>query len=76
MKTALYFENGYAQVVLTAENDFEQQALQVIATGSPVTVKEGEFYHCAGGWVRTTPCYRRDDQAPKSLMLIATKNLP
>jgi hypothetical protein len=77
MKTALYIENGYTQVVLTAENEFERNALGQLKSSGTVRIEEGEFYHCQGGWARHKAVSRfaehHDDTPPNSLMLIAVK---
>lgn len=52
MKTAIYIEDGFTQVVLTPESDFERNALDSLRTAHHVTVSEGSFYHCQGGWAR------------------------
>ncbi len=77
MKTALYIENGYTQVVLTAENEFEKNALGQLKSSGTVRIEEGEFYHCQGGWARHTQIRNRTEfdreTPPNSLMLIAVK---
>ena len=54
MKSAIYIEDGYAQLALTAENDFERMALKSFyeTARHGATVQEGSLYHCRGGWVR------------------------
>lgn len=53
MKTAIYIEDGVTQVVLTPENKFETQALGSIGKSSvDVSIMNGEFYQCQGGWNR------------------------
>ncbi len=77
MKTALYIENGYTQVVLTAESEFEKNALGQLKSSGTVRIEEGEFYHCQGGWARHGAVSRFaehfDESPPNSLMLIAVK---
>lgn len=77
MKTALYIENGYTQIVLTAENEFERNALLHLRSSSTVRIEEGEFYHCQGGWARHKTVNRfsefSQDTPPNSLMLIAVE---
>lgn len=53
MKTAIYIEDGVIQLVLTPENKFETDALGSFSS-SPlsVSIKEGQFYNCQGGWTR------------------------
>lgn len=52
MKTAIYFENGKTQIVLTPENDWEKLVLKDIIPRTEVRVERGSFYECAGGWKR------------------------
>lgn len=52
MKTAIYIEDGVAQVVLTPETDWERKALSDLKEGVKLGVKTGSFYDCGGGWVR------------------------
>lgn len=53
MTTALYFDAGRVQVVLTAENDFDRQVLARLESHKgAVQIKRGEFYPCRGGWTR------------------------
>lgn len=51
MKTAVYIEDGFTQIVLTPENPLEIHALSLLKEQSP-TVVSGEFYYCVGGWQR------------------------
>lgn len=76
MRSALYLENGYTQVVLTPENDFEKAALRAIETSvNELSVKRGEFYHCQGGWAREA--YWSGSRASyDSLMLIVQPKAP
>ena len=62
MKTAIYIENGFVQLVLTPDNQFEKDTLLGVvgeklswygeAKKLHATVKRGSFYHCQGGFVR------------------------
>lgn len=53
MKTAIYFEDGFMQLVLTPNTDFEINAVKSYCNKT-VTVKimTGSFYECRGGWTR------------------------
>jgi hypothetical protein len=53
MKTAIYIEDGVAQLVITPESDFEKSALRSFED-KPMEAKvfAGTFYDCRGGWVR------------------------
>ena len=53
MKTAIYIEDGVVQLVLTPENEFEQNAVRSFY-GKPITAQifPGTFYDCRGGWTR------------------------
>ncbi len=53
MKTAIYIENGFTQLVLTPETDWEKQVIQCIEDGSQsVQIHRASFYECRGGWTR------------------------
>lgn len=53
MKTAIYIEDSVLQLVLTPETKWEQSALDQLKDKA-LTAKfhNGQFYDCAGGWVR------------------------
>ena len=71
MRSALFLEDGYTQVVLTPENDFDKAALAAIETaGGALSIKRGEFYHCRGGWLREAYW---GPARPESLMLIVAR---
>ena len=53
MKTAIYINEGNVQLVLTPESDWERNATKAIYDGKhDITVMQGEFYDCQGGWIR------------------------
>lgn len=53
MKIALYIEDGLEQIVLTPESDTERGIIGKLHDGSrELTIKQGSFYECQGGWVR------------------------
>lgn len=53
MKTALYFAEGAAQVVLTPETDFERAVLRALdEKNNEFFIKRGSFYATQGGWTR------------------------
>jgi hypothetical protein len=53
MKTAIYIENGNTQLVLTPENDWEQQVIRCIEDGAQeVEIHRASFYECRGGYFR------------------------
>lgn len=53
MKTAIYIEDGVVQLVLTPENEFEQNALNSFKDKNiQTTIMHGQFYACQGGWFR------------------------
>ena len=66
MKTALYFENKEAQLVLTAENNWEKTILKMVHESYPDETMKGGFYECQGGWIRHNPVY--NDEIDDSLM--------
>lgn len=53
MKIAFYIEDGLEQIILTPDSDYEKSMLGKLHDGSrTLTIKRGEFYPCAGGWMR------------------------
>ncbi len=58
MKTAIYIEDGTAQLVITPETEFEKNALSTMRQ-KPLDAKlfDGSFYDCRGGWVRQSTHY-------------------
>lgn len=53
MKTAFYIEDGVEQIVLTPQSEWEKSVLQLIHAGDRnMSIKQGEFYACQGGWSR------------------------
>ena len=53
MKIALYIEDGLEQIVLTPATDHERGILGKLTDGSRVlSIKQGGFYACQGGWTR------------------------
>jgi hypothetical protein len=72
VKTAVYFEDETAQVVLTPESDFEKQLLQRLDRKDlRAMIYRGSFYECRGGWTRNN--YREGlistDGSDASLMI-------
>jgi hypothetical protein len=71
MRAALFLEDGYTQVVLTPEGDFDKAVLAAIEkAGGELSIKRGEFYHCQGGWLRQAYW---ESRVPESLMLIVAR---
>lgn len=73
MKTAFYIEDGREQIVLTPESDWEKSVLRLIHNGDrAMTIKQGSFYECNGGWTRnySTP------QSDTSTIIILDKKKP
>lgn len=53
MKIALYIEDGLEQIVLTPNSDLEKNLLRRFhTTERQLSIKQGGFYHCRGGWTR------------------------
>ena len=53
MKTAIYIEDGVIQMVITAESEFEKNAISNFEEKSlNVQILHGSFYDCRGGFVR------------------------
>ena len=67
MKTALYFAEKEAQLVLTAETEWERTILKMMHESYPNETMVGSFYECQGGWYRQSASYY-DQQVDKSLM--------
>jgi len=72
MKTAVYFEDGIAQIVLTPTNKFERQLIKNLQYGPMETsATHGEFYLNRGGYMMndmaspTSPNYEQ-----KSLIIV------
>ncbi len=60
MKTAIYIEDGIVQIVITPETDFEKSAINTIADKkTSVTIFDGSFYDCRGGWIRQSENFPR-----------------
>ncbi len=73
MKTAIYIEDGFQQVVLQAEDTFEQNVLKAIQERSnEVEFFYGSFSTCEGGWIRRY----REDESSDSLMLFIKPSEP
>jgi len=67
MKTAIYIEDGRMQLVLTPDSEFERTTLKAIAAKKKsVTIQEGQFYACKGGWTR----YNDHPQDKQSLIVV------
>ena len=73
MKTALFFDEQTAQLVLTADTEWEKTMLKMLHTNYPDISFVGEFYDCNGGWVRMKKTYPQNywesDRAVDSLMI-------
>lgn len=67
MKTAIYIEDGVAQIVLTPESEWEKRVVEGIKTGDTFQVMRGRFYECVGGWNRT-------DRSGDSSLILRTTN--
>lgn len=53
MKIALYIEDGLEQIVLTPATEHERGILGKLTYGTrELTIKQGGFYACQGGWTR------------------------
>lgn len=69
MKIALYIEDGLEQIVLTPDTATERGVLGKLLDGNrSLSVKEGKFYECQGGWVRQASYGERDED--KSVMIV------
>lgn len=78
MKSAIYLDEGNTQLVLTPENDWERNILQMVHGELKDKTYWGQFYACQGGWIREYDAHyattrpRQDD----SLILRVQKKLP
>ena len=72
MKTALFFHEQDAQLVLTADTEWEKRMLEMLHKNYPDISLIGEFYDCNGGWVRMKKTYPNSwgsESAIDSLMI-------
>jgi len=83
MKTALYFDEQDAQLVLTAESAWEKTMLKMLKARIPDITFEGGFYECQGGWIKQNyysgsgSFYNTErDYNGESLMIRMPKNPP
>jgi hypothetical protein len=51
MKSAIYLNETNTQLVLTPENEWEQNVLKMVHNTYTDTYYAG-FYECQGGWIR------------------------
>lgn len=60
MKTAIYIEDGVTQLVLSPETEYEKDIVKAFGDKlDRVSVFNGTFYDCRGGWVRQTALKER-----------------
>ena len=53
MKTGIFISEGKTEIVLTPENEHERNSLGLlISKEHSLSVYEGEFYKCRGGYFR------------------------
>jgi len=69
MKTALYFDENDAQLVLTPETEWEKSILKMIRASYPDATFWGEFYACNGGWIRQSQSYSMYESTDSSLIM-------
>lgn len=73
MKIALYIEDGLEQIVLTPETETERAIVNKLHDDErELSIKQGEFYHCQGGWVRhrKVGIYDPQDNRDDSTMIV------
>jgi hypothetical protein len=74
MKTAFYIEDGLEQIVLTPQTDWERNVLALIHNGSrEMTLKQGSFFECNGGWIRNTSTPQSDSS---TIIILKKKPVP
>lgn len=76
MKTAIYIEDGVAQLVITPETEYEKANIGLFEEGAvDAKIMFGSFYDCRGGWVRQsayqphTNQYWQSEGRDKSLII-------
>lgn len=71
MKIALYIEDGLEQIVLTPQSETESNILRKLSDGSrEVDIRRGEFYVCAGGWIRHSHYYGSADDLSSTIIIL------
>lgn len=84
MKIALYIEDGLEQIVLTPQSEVERGIIGKLTDGSrQLSIKQGGFYSCAGGWARHKRDYgfshygdNRDDDSTIIILRPVDKTQP
>lgn len=80
MKIALYIEDGLEQIVLTPDNETEQNILGKLHDGTrELAIHRGEFYGCRGGWTRWKKTYHSlygSEINDESTMIVLRKAAP
>ena len=66
METIVILQNGYTQLILTPENEFEKHWVRDIETLKYSFKKYVGHYHCQGGWIR-------EGEGEDSLMFVFEK---
>lgn len=67
MKASIYIEDGTTQMVLTPQNDFEEAVMKMVENqDSEVTLHNGTFSECNGGYIRH---YNNSSGDPKSMII-------
>lgn len=67
MKTSIWIEEGRTQFVLTPESSIDKKVVEELGHSNLKTYK-GQFYACAGGWMRQGPT-----NSPESLIFVIDK---
>jgi hypothetical protein len=71
MTTAVYIKDGVVQLVLTPENQWEEDAIKSFEERGAVETEiyRGQFYNCVGGWTRWKRQSGYGDDGDRSLIL-------
>lgn len=79
MKIALYIEDGTEQIVLTGESETERLMLAKLHNNTrELTVMQGAFYACQGGWTRhrSVPSFWDQNRQPDSSTILVLREKP
>lgn len=74
MKIALYIEDGLEQIVLTPETEMEKSIVGKLSDDTrTLSVYQGGFYSCNGGWVRHLELGVETDPDTSTILVLRKK---